>query len=83
MQRDVIIAELQNIFRLVFKDNQIVISSEMTAADHEAWDSLGHIHLIVAVEKHFKVHLSNAEVARLTKVGDLIDLLQSKVTRAA
>ena len=83
MQRDIIVKELQDIFRLVFKDNQINISNEMTAADHDAWNSLGHIHLIVAVEEDFKVRLSNAEVARLTKVGDLIDLLQSKTSKLA
>jgi acyl carrier protein len=81
MQREVIAKELQDVFRLTFKDSEIEISNEMTAEDHDAWDSLGHIQLIIAVETHFKVRLSNAEVARLTNVGDLIDLLQSKTLR--
>jgi len=67
--------ELQDVFRATFADPTLVISDGTTAADVAGWDSLTHIRLVVAVEKHFKVKFRNAEVARLKNVGDLVNLI--------
>ncbi len=73
-----IIAELNTIFCDVFEDDELVISRETTAADVEAWDSLQHVTLILRVESYFGVRLSSAEVADLTSVGDLLDILSRR-----
>jgi acyl carrier protein len=67
--------ELQTVFRTIFNKPDLEIYPEMTAKDVDGWDSLAHIQLIVAVEKHFKVKFKNAEIARLKNVGDLIALI--------
>ncbi len=79
MDRAQITGELQNIFCRVLEDPGIVLNDAMTAHDHPAWDSLSHIKLIVSVEQHFKKRFSNAEVARLANVGDLVSLLEKKL----
>jgi len=79
MTQDDIQTTLLGVFRKVFSDEDIVISEEMTAADYEAWDSLNHIMLIMETEATFGVKFSNAEVARLQKVGDLIKLVAGKL----
>lgn len=79
MDRAEITSQLQDIFRRVLEDPAIVLSDAMTAHDHAGWDSLSHIKLIVAVEQHFKKRFSNAEVARLANVGDLLTLLEKKL----
>lgn len=78
MQRNDILNELQGVFRATFDDPELLISDDMTAADYEAWDSLSHIQLIIATEAQFKLRFSNAEIARLNDVGDLISLISSK-----
>ena len=46
---------LQEIFRDIFDDEELVITEDMSANDIEDWDSLAQINLIIAIEKEFKV----------------------------
>lgn len=71
--------KLQEVFRDVFDDDGIVITSETTADDIEGWDSLTHVQLIVAVEKEFSVKFSTVEVMKLKNVGEFIELINKKV----
>ena len=70
---------LTDIFRDVFNDPSLVLNENMTADDVEAWDSLSHINMIVAVEKGFGVKFTTRDVRSLKKVGDLIALIKQKV----
>ena len=76
-------AEVQGIFRRVFADDGIVIADAMTASDIDGWDSLGHINLIIAVEKQFKIKFATAEISRLKadgqNIGTFLRLVQDKV----
>lgn len=49
------------------------------APDVPGWDSLNHINIILAVEENFKVKFKSMELLRLKKVGDLQELLDSKL----
>ncbi len=70
--------ELTTIFRDVFDDETLVPTDHMTAADVQNWDSLTHINLIVAIEKHFKIKFTTGEVTGLKNVGDLKALILKK-----
>lgn len=70
---------LQEVFVDVFGDDEIVIAREMTAVDVADWDSLMHVSLMLAVEKAFDIRFSSAEVAELEAVGELIDLIDTKL----
>lgn len=69
---------LTAIFRETFDDAGIVISAATTARDIDGWDSLSNIELIVAIEAEFGVRFSSAEIADLSNVGDLMDLITRK-----
>jgi acyl carrier protein len=43
-----------------------------------AWDSLGQVHLMVAVEEAFDVQLEVEDFARLTSVRAILDYLKSQ-----
>jgi len=73
-------ASVTAIFRDVFDDDTIVLSRETTANDIEDWDSLAHISLIVAIEKEFKIKFDLIELKPLQNVGEMLDLIQSKIS---
>ncbi|MSM38722.1 MAG: acyl carrier protein [Geobacter sp.] len=78
--------ELQNklnrIFCEVFDDEDIKISREMTANDIDGWDSLSHVNLIVAIEANFKIRFSQKELLTFKNIGNLIDNISDKITKA-
>ncbi len=69
---------LQEVFRRVFDDGEIVIEEDTTADDIEDWDSLTHVQLILAVEEEFHAKFSTAEIMRLKNVGEFIRLIEKK-----
>ena len=70
---------LQEVFRDVFGDEDIVIYDETTADDIEEWDSLTHVQLVVAVESEFGVKFSMVETSSLKNVGAFIELIDKKI----
>ena len=73
--------QLTDVFRSVFKSNNITITSETTAADIAEWDSLNHVQLILAVEAAFGIRFRHAEVASFENVGDMIQAIQRCIMR--
>lgn len=74
-----ILAELTPIFREVFEDDGIVLTRQTTADDIDAWDSLSHMNMVMAVEVAFKIRFALGELPALKNVGDLADLVAKKV----
>ena len=70
---------LTGIFREVFGDDNIQLTDETTADDIEQWDSLTHIEMIVAVEKHFNIRFKSLDLQKLKNVGDLADMVKEKL----
>ncbi|NLJ38459.1 MAG: acyl carrier protein [Candidatus Atribacteria bacterium] len=79
MEYDLILEQLELIFRKVFTDTSIVINSEMTANDIENWDSLTHMLLISEIEDQFKVKFKLKELNKMRNVGDMIEIISSKL----
>ena len=69
---------LTTIFREVFGDDNIILNRQTTATDVEQWDSLTHIEMIVAVEKHFNIRFKSLDLKKLHNVGDLADMIKEK-----
>ena len=78
MSRDEVKERLEQVFREVFDDETIVITDDTSAEDIDAWDSLTHVELIVAVEEEFEMKLSAREIVRLKNVGEFISLIHEK-----
>jgi acyl carrier protein len=77
--------ELQDVFRTVFGDSDLVLNDRMTAADIDGWDSMMTINLMIAIEKRFKTKFANAEIANLKAdgqdIGTMIALIEKKIRR--
>jgi acyl carrier protein len=50
-------------------------------ADTEVWDSLAHLGLVAAVEEHFSIHLSTAEIMQIENLSDLVEIVSAKRCR--
>lgn len=79
MDRNQISNKLQDIMRDVFDEDDLVISDETAAEDVADWDSGNHIRLIVAVEEAFGIMFEAKEINAPQSVGELIDLIASKL----
>jgi acyl carrier protein len=77
---ETILGKLQLIFRDVFDDSRLAIGPESNAETVEGWDSLAHINLVSAIEQEFAVRFALGELETLKNVGEMIDLIQSKLT---
>jgi acyl carrier protein len=79
MDNNTILEELQEIFRDVLDQPDLVLTRASNAHNVEDWDSLAHINLVTAVEKKYKVKFALGELQELKDVGDMIDLIQVKL----
>jgi len=74
-----ILEQLNNIFIDVLENNDIVLTDATKAADIDEWDSLNHIQLVVAVEKHFKIRFTSKEIQSWKNVGELVNSISQKI----
>ena len=82
MNRNDILKKLNTIFCDVFDDNTININENTTASEIEAWDSLTHITLISEVEDSFGMKFKMKEVVGMKNVGEMVDIIYSRLNRA-
>jgi acyl carrier protein len=73
-----ILSDVQSIMRDVLDEPSIQLTAATTAADVEGWDSLTHIHLVVAIEKHFKIKFASKEILQWQNVGEMVECIAKK-----
>jgi acyl carrier protein len=78
--KETVIEAMNAIFRDILERPTIRLASATTATDVEGWDSLTHIQLVVAIEKHFKVRFKAKEIAGFQNVGEMVDAVLSKMS---
>ncbi len=76
---DPILEQLQPIFQNVLDQPDLVITRQSDAASVEDWDSLAHVNIVTAIERHFKVKFALGELQELKNVGDMVDLIKAKL----
>jgi acyl carrier protein len=70
--------KVTEVFRDVFDDDSLVITPETSAADIEGWDSVMHVSLLLNVEKALGVKFTSTQIASMTKVGDMLTIIDSR-----
>ena len=79
MERNDILARVQEVFRDELEIDDLVLTDETTADDVEEWDSLSHVQLVVALEKAFNIKFTSREILSWDNVGDLVDCIGKKL----
>ena len=75
MKRYDVLKKVNDIFKDIFDDKNLVITDESTANDIEDWDSLTHITLISAVEEAFDIKFAMKDVIGMQNVGEMVDII--------
>ena len=78
-----ILVEVTKIFRAVFEDPTIELTLDTTSDDLPCWDSMNHITIVVEAECRFDIQFRAAEIEALKSVGELVRMIQAKVSLAA
>jgi acyl carrier protein len=74
-----ILDRLQPVFRDVLDQPSLQVTREANARTVSGWDSLAHITLISVVEGEFGVRFALGELEELKNVGDMVDLIATKL----
>jgi acyl carrier protein len=73
--------ELKSVILIALALDEFEMSYDTTASQVPGWDSLHHVNVILAVERHFGVRFASRDVLRLSNVGDLQKLLDLELSR--
>jgi acyl carrier protein len=73
--------ELKTVILSTLRLDDWELTDTTVAAEVPGWDSLNHVNVVLAVEKHFGIHFRNVEALRLKNVGDLQRLVDSKIAQ--
>jgi acyl carrier protein len=76
-----LLPEVQEIFREVLDQPDLVITRDSSASTVDDWDSLSHINLITAISKWYKIRFALGELESLKNVGEMLDLMQAKLNK--
>lgn len=79
MEHSQVLKEVNDIFIHIIDNEDIVLKDESSASDVEGWDSLTHIQLVVAIEKHFKIRFTSKEIQSWKTVGELVHDINSRI----
>jgi len=69
---------VQNIFKNIFNNSDMIITYTTNSDELENWDSLNHINLMSAVEKEFNIKFALGELMELKSVEKIINLIVNK-----
>jgi acyl carrier protein len=79
MERNEIIAQVNQILISVLNHENFEISESLSATDVDGWDSLSHMIIISEVEKQFSITFKLKELNKMKNMGDMLDLISLKL----
>jgi acyl carrier protein len=79
MNTEDILKEVNDIFIDILDNEHIELSMITTANDVEDWDSLTHIQLVVAIEKHFRIRFTASQIQQWKNVGEMCAEINKRI----
>lgn len=70
---------VQSVFRDVFDDDKLLLQGNTSPETFPAWDSLGHIRLIAALEDELQLTFTLEEIEDMNSAAKILALLSAKV----
>ena len=72
MKKEENLQKLQEIFRDIIDDESLVLTESFSTQDHDDWDSVAMVQILLAVEAEFGVKFTTDEVANIKSVNDIL-----------
>jgi len=79
MEIEEVLTHVNQIFINVLDEDNIILTKETTSEDIDEWDSLTHIQLVVAIEKHFKTKFTSMEIQSWKNVGQMCEAISKRL----
>jgi len=76
-----ILQTVSDILREVLELPNLAVTITTSAADIDEWDSMTHIQIIASIEGKYKLRFALGELQALKNVGDMIELIQKKLSK--
>ena len=74
-----VLVTLTPLLREVFNEPTLVVTPDLTASEVRGWDSLGHVRLFFEIEQTFSIRFEPGEISSLERVGEIADLIATKI----
>ena len=71
-------AKVENVLSDVLQMPVTAITDDLTMKDSDAWDSLKHMELVVALEQSFDIQLSFDEIVAMQSVSQIKRVLRER-----
>lgn len=81
MDRNEILTQVQDIYRDVLNNDEIILTEATTADDIVEWTSLTQVQLITTIEHEFNIRFSLRDMMDWKSVGDILDSLEEKCSQ--
>lgn len=78
MNKQEVLAKVQDIFRDVLDNDELVLEEQMTAQDVEEWTSLSQAQILTAIEQQMGFRFTLKEIMTMKSVGQIVDAIASK-----
>lgn len=79
---DVILDQVIHVVADVLGVSKAAIGIETHGNDVEAWDSFGHVRIVLALEAQFAIHLTMAEIETSGSIRGLVEAVESALERS-
>ena len=73
-----VIERIQDVFRYVFDDDNLIVKENTNPSDIEDWDSLANIQLVAELEREFGIKFLTSDFSKMTTVGGIIAVIDER-----
>ena len=82
MDRIDLLKKVQETFREVLNNDDIVLVESMGPSDVDEWNSLAQVQLLTELEHEFDIRFSLMELMSINTVGDIIEALLAHLSES-
>ena len=80
MKLEEILHLVNEVFKDVFENENLVITNATNSNDIADWDSLMHIQLVYGMEKKFNIRFTAKEIGNYKNVGEMCEGIFTKLS---